>query len=112
MAKEKNGGGTAKGKGRADVAEPARKQSDKAEKPAAGTLVYVGPTIRGTMLRTFTIFSDGVPREYAGNTAARSLFIEPGKLDEARREVGTKGSRLHYFYQEMKAQADMKGGKR
>ena len=47
----------------------------KAAKVEKGPLVYVGPTLKGTILRTFKIFADGVPAEYQENAVARGLFF-------------------------------------
>ena len=86
----------------AEVQEPARDETYP--------LVYVGPTLKGTELRTFKIFADGVPEEYQENAVARALFVTAENLDAARAEIARTGSRLNVFYK----QADedgLKGGK-
>ena len=72
----------------------------KAAKVEKGPLVYVGPTLKGTILRTFKIFADGVPAEYQENAVARGLFVSPEKLNEAKAEIGKTGSRLNVFYRQ------------
>ena len=85
---------------------PAKKAVAKAEPTP---LIYVGPTIKGTLLRTFKIFADGVPDEYEGNAVIKGLFVAPKKLNAARAEIGKKGSALNVFYG--KAAESLKGGK-
>lgn len=58
-------------------------------------LVYVGPTVKGTMLKRFRIYADGVPEEYRDDAVVKRLFVPPEKLDEARRAAGRKGSALN-----------------
>lgn len=74
-------------------------------------LIYVGPTIKGTLLRTFRIFADGVPEEYQDNAVAKALFVAPGKLNEARAEIGSTGSKLNVFYKQAAEYGLRKGGK-
>lgn len=93
-------------------AEPQKKKATapKAVKQEPKNLIYVGPTIKGTTLRTFKIFADGVPEEYQENAVARALFVTAENLDAARAEIARTGSRLNVFYK----QADedgLKGGK-
>ena len=80
----------------------------KAEKKT-GALIYVGPTMKGSLLRTFKIFADGIPEEYKNNAIIRGLFVPPEKLNAARAEIGKKGSALNVFYG--KVDESLKGGK-
>ena len=92
-------------------AEPKKEKAPakKAVKSDPQPLIYVGPTIKGTVLRTFGIFADGIPAEYKENTVVRALFVSPEKLNEARAEVGSTGSKLNVFYK--RAAESVKGGK-
>lgn len=89
----------------AEVKAPAREAAKSEQK--TGPLIYVGPAIRGTLLRTFTIFADGIPEEYKDNAVIRGLFVTPENLNAARAEIGKKGSALNVFYG--KAAASLKG---
>lgn len=95
----------------ADPAEPKKEKAPakKAAKTEIKPLIYVGPSIKGTELRTFGIFADGIPAEYKENAVVRSLFVPPEKLNEARAEVGRTGSKLNVFYKQVAESA--KGGK-
>jgi hypothetical protein len=55
--------------------------------------------VKGTLLRTFKIFADGIPAEYKGEPIIAGLFVTPEKLESARRSVGQKGSKLNVFYE-------------
>ena len=64
-----------------------------------GAVIYVGPPIKGTLLHsTFTIFADGIPAEYRGHPTLKHLFVPPDRLDQARREIGRKGSLRNTYY--------------
>lgn len=58
----------------------------------AEKVIYVGPPVRGTMLHTFAVFSDGVPAEYREHPTLRHLFVALEHLDEARAEIARTGS--------------------
>lgn len=58
----------------------------------AEKVIYVGPSVRGTTLHTFTVFSDGVPAEYREHPTLRHLFVALEHLDEARAEIARTGS--------------------
>ena len=69
------------------------------EKPEASPMVYVGPPVKGTILHsTFTIFADGIPEEYRQHPTFKHLFVPPGRLDQARREIGKTGSLRNTYY--------------
>ena len=70
-------------------------------------MIYVGPGAKNSILSTFSIFSDGIPAEFANDDILKHLFVTPDKLNEARRAVGKKGTALNTFYQ--KAVEKLKG---
>ena len=72
----------------------------------AEKVIYVGPSVRGTMLHTFAVFSDGVPAEYRGHPTFRHLFVVPEQLDEARAEIARTGSLRNMCYK--RASEEMK----
>lgn len=72
----------------------------------AGKVIYVGPSVRGTMLHTFAVFSDGVPAEYRGHPTLKHLFVVPEQLDEARAEIVRTGSLRNMCYK--RASEEMK----
>ena len=63
--------------------------------------IWIGPSIKGTILNTFTIFADGIPADYKDNKNYRNLFVTPDKLEDARREIGKKGSYLNILYRKI-----------
>lgn len=69
-------------------------------------VIYVGPSVRGTMLHTFAVFSDGVPTEYRGHPTLKHLFVAPKRLDEARAEIARTGSLRNTCYK--RASEEMK----
>lgn len=83
-------------------AEPKKEKASakKAAKAEKGPVIYIGPTLKGTILRTFKIFADGIPAEYQENAVARGLFVPPEKLNEARAEIGKTASKLNIFYKQ------------
>ena len=72
----------------------------------AEKVIYVGPSVRGTMLHTFAVFSDGVPAEYREHQTFRHLFVVPEQLDEARAEIARTGSLRNTCYK--RASEEMK----
>lgn len=93
-----------------EVANPAPKgETAKTPKEAANLaekVIYVGPSIRGTMLHTFAVFSDGVPAEYREHPTFRHLFVALERLDEARAEIARTGSLRNMCYK--RASEEMK----
>lgn len=97
-----------------EMAEESAKPSPKSEtKDApkevtnpAEKVIYVGPSVRGTMLHTFAVFSDGVPAEYRGHPTLKHLFVAPERLDEARAEIARTGSLRNTCYK--RASEEMK----
>ncbi|MGP1575620.1 hypothetical protein [Selenomonas sp.] len=97
-----------------DAAEDSAKPSPKgetADAPKEATnpaekVIYVGPSVRGTMLHTFAVFSDGVPAEYRGHPTLKHLFVAPERLDEARAEIARTGSLRNTCYK--RASEEMK----
>lgn len=63
-----------------------------------GPVVYVGPGFRDSILSTFAIFAEGIPAEFKDDPVYKHLFVSPDKLNEARAEVGRKGTALNTFY--------------
>ena len=62
-------------------------------------VIYVGPPVKGTILHsTFTIFADGIPEEYRQHPTFKHLFVPPGRLDQARKEIGKTGSLRNTYY--------------
>lgn len=93
-----------------DSAKPSP-ESETADAPKEVTnpaekVIYVGPSVRGTMLHTFAVFSDGVPAEYRGHPTLKHLFVAPERLDEARAEIVRTGSLRNTCYK--RASGEMK----
>lgn len=93
-----------------DSAKPSP-ESETADAPKevanlAEKVIYVGPSVRGTMLHTFAVFSDGVPAEYRGHPTLKHLFVAPKRLDEARAEIARTGSLRNTCYK--RASEEMK----
>lgn len=84
-----------------ETADAPKEVANLAEK-----VIYVGPSVRGTMLHTFAVFSDGVPAEYRGHPTFRHLFVAPERLDEARAEIARTGSLRNTCYK--RASEEMK----
>ncbi|WP_314625807.1 hypothetical protein [uncultured Selenomonas sp.] len=87
---------------------PKREDEDTPKEAAnlAEKVIYVGPSIRGTMLHTFAVFSDGVPAEYCEHPTLRHLFVALEHLDEARAEIARTGSLRNMCYK--RASEEMK----
>lgn len=89
-----------------------QKADEGKKQKAVGAVVYVGPSIKGTLLHsTFTIFADGVPQEYAGHPTLKHLFVAPERLEQARREIGRTGSLRNTYYKRAVEEFIQKGGK-
>lgn len=84
-----------------ETADAPKEVANLAEK-----VIYVGPSVRGTMLHTFAVFSDGVPAEYRGHPTLKHLFVAPERLDEARAEIARTGSLRNTCYK--RASEEMK----
>lgn len=93
-----------------DSANPSPKgETADAPKEAANfaeKVIYVGPSVRGTMLHTFAVFSDGVPAEYREHPMLRHLFVALERLDEVRAEIARTGSLRNTCYK--RASEEMK----
>ena len=63
------------------------------------SVIYLGPTKKGTILRHFVIFMDGVADKYANHSIYKHLFVPVEKLDKSLIELKRKGSKLHTFYE-------------
>lgn len=68
--------------------------------------IYIGPSIKGTILNTFTIFADGIPNEYKDSPTFGKLFVKPENLESARKEIKKKGSYFNILYQKALKGAD------
>mgnify|MGYP000974321106 CR=1 FL=1 len=64
----------------------------------SGAVIYVGPSIKGSVLHTFAIFADGVPEEYRKDVMLKHLFVKPEDLELARQEIGRSGSMRNSYY--------------
>lgn len=84
-----------------ETADAPKEEANLAEK-----VIYVGPSVRGTMLHTFAVFSDGVPAEYHGHPTLKHLFVALERLDEARAEIARTGSLRNTCYK--RASEEMK----
>lgn len=73
------------------------------------TVIYVGPLVRGTILTPMTIFEDGIPKDYREHPTFKHLFVAPERLDQARREIGRKGSLRNTYYNRAIAESQKKG---
>lgn len=69
-----------------------------------GPVVYIGPTFKDSVLNTFMVFASGIPEQYAQDPIYKHLFVVPEKLNDARKEVGSKGSLLYIMYHRALAQ--------
>lgn len=76
---------------------------------AKGPVIYVGPSFRDSRLTHCMIFAEGIPQPEADDDLLKHLFATPAELNQALRDVKTKGTALHAFYQE--AANRRKGGK-
>ena len=92
---------SAKPSSESEMADAPKEVANLAEK-----VIYVGPSVRGTMLHTFAVFSDGVPAEYRGHPTLKHLFVVPEQLDEARAEIARTGSLRNTCYK--RASEEMK----
>lgn len=67
----------------------------------AGTVMYVGPTIKGVAVNG-TLYRNGLPEaleaEAARQPAIRSLVVPVGELAAAQRELAVPGSALAVIY--------------
>ncbi len=73
------------------------------------TVIYVGPLVRGTILTPMTIFENGIPKEYREHPLFRHLFVAPERLDQARKEIGRRGSLRNTYYNRAIAESQKKG---
>lgn len=91
---------------------PVEKMSAAEEKQkSTGPVIYVGPPIKGTLLHsTFIIFADGIPKEYRTHPSLKHLFVQPERLDQARKEIGRIGSLRNIYYRRV-VEEFHKGGK-
>nr|WP_315411154.1 hypothetical protein [uncultured Selenomonas sp.] len=92
---------TAKPSPESETADALKESANPAKK-----VIYVGPSVRGTMLHTFAVFSDGVPAEYREHPTLKHLFVAPERLDEARAEIARTGSLRNTCYK--RASEEMK----
>ena len=65
----------------------------------AKSVIYLGPTKKGTILKNSCIFIDGVPVEYVNHNIYKHLFVSVDKLNESLAELKHKGSKLNTFYE-------------
>jgi len=93
-------------------APTAKKSAAKGKAKTTGPVIYVGPPIKGTLIHsTFTIFADGVPQEYQDHPSLKHLFVQPERLDQARKEIGRTGSLRNIYYWRAVEEFSKKGGK-
>jgi len=89
------------------------KTPEKTESAAAvakiQTVIYVGPLVRGTILTPMTIFENGIPREYREHPLFKHLFVAPERLEQARKEIGRRGSLRNIYYNRAIAESQKKG---
>ena len=92
--------------------ETARKKSAAEEERETTPMVYVGPPVKGTILHsTFIVFAEGIPEEYRTHPTFKHLFVPPGRLDQARKEIGKAGSLRNTYYKRAVEETNEKGGK-
>ena len=79
-----------------------RKIERPAAAPAAATVVYIGPTIRGRLM-TGTIYRDGLPEAEAAfvteHPVLRRLVVPIEDLAAARAEIRHPGAALAVLYE-------------
>ena len=70
-------------------------------KPA---VIYVGPFKKGTILKPYTVFSDGIPEEYADHKIYKHLFVVLNRFsfNKTMAKINHKGSNLNTFYEQAK----------
>jgi hypothetical protein len=63
-------------------------------------MIYIGPGFRDSRLKRCMIFSDGIPSPECNDTVLKRLFVPASQLNEALRDVETKGTSLNTFYRD------------
>ena len=59
---------------------------------AKGPVIYVGPSFRDSRLTHCMIFAEGIPQPEADDDLLKHLFATPAELNQALRDVKTKGT--------------------
>lgn len=62
------------------------------------SVIYVGPTFRGSRLNQFMVFTDGAPKPECDDPIFMHLFVPVDQLSDAMDQLRTKGSQLSVFY--------------
>ena len=62
------------------------------------SVIYVGPTFKGSRLNQFMVFTDGAPKPECEDPILMHLFVPVEKLNEAIEQLNTQGSQLNVFY--------------
>lgn len=89
--------------------ETRNEASDTTTEVPSGAVIYVGPSIKGTVLHTFAIFADGVPEEYRQDLILKHLFVKPEDLEQARQEIGRSGSARNSYYKKVMEEEKERG---
>ena len=64
------------------------------------SVIYIGESVRGTILKKFAVFSDGIPAEYKEHSIYKHLFVPIEKLNASIAEINRTGSMLNTFYKQ------------
>ncbi|MBR1728504.1 MAG: hypothetical protein IJ728_03160 [Selenomonadaceae bacterium] len=64
------------------------------------TVIYIGPNVKGTILRQFTAFIDGIPKEYQTHKIYKNLFVPVENLESALIQLNQKGTKINTFYKQ------------
>ena len=83
----------------AEVATEMESVEEAVMEAEAEPRIYIGPGFKDSVLSTYKIFADGVPVEYRGDPIHEPLFVTAAELNEARKEVAERGTRLNVLYQ-------------
>lgn len=84
--------------------EAGRSEAPVKKREKKGDLVYLGPSIQGT-IRRFTVFKDGVLTKKTQECVEefpvmKRLFVEVCKMPEAVKELNKKQSALEAVYEQ------------
>lgn len=76
------------------------KKDTKAVAPAR--IIYVGPTRKNRSIIQYTVYKGGYPESVKAEIAAcpvlNKLFVPVSQLEQARKDIQTKGTILNKYY--------------
>lgn len=97
-------------KSKADVADTVKEEKSvkraTAKKEERKVLVYVGPTLKSTLLWQYRSFVNGFPPEVETLKGKypfiKRLFVEPERVADAIKSINQVGSAMNVYYKRMK----------